>query len=106
MEECKHIAAMNEVTPSSDGCEECLRTGSRWVHLRLCMTCGHVGCCDDSPNKHASKHYQTTQHPIMKSFEPGEDWGWCFIDQLFLETDWPIIGPTHHSAAANLHRLM
>jgi uncharacterized UBP type Zn finger protein len=98
---CTHIDEVVEVTPSADGCEDCLRTGDRWVHLRLCMECGHVGCCDDSRNKHASKHFHATQHPIMKSFEPGEEWGWCFVDQVLLELDWPINGPTHHSVAAN-----
>ncbi len=56
--------------------------GSGWVHLRLCLVCGHVGCCDDSPNRHASKHFRATKHPVMRSFEPGETWGWCFVDQL------------------------
>src|SRR6266496_3802831 len=60
-------------------------TGDEWVHLRLCLECGHVGCCDDSPNRHATKHFHKTKHPIMRSFEPGEDWGWCFVDQLMFE---------------------
>jgi len=68
-----------------EGCEECLRTGSWWVHLRLCLSCGHVGCCDNSPNKHATKHYRQTQDPLVQSFEPNEDWGWCYVDELFLE---------------------
>ena len=105
MEECGHLSAIAEVTPSGDGCEECLRTGGRWMHLRLCMTCGHVGCCDSSPNKHASRHFATAGHPIVKSFEPGEDWGWCYADELFIEADWPVNGSTHHSPAANAHRL-
>lgn len=102
---CTHGDHIHEVRAAADGCEECLASGERWVHLRLCMECGHVGCCDDSPNKHASKHFHASQHPIMKSFEPGEDWGWCFVDQIYVETDWPIDGPTHHSEAANAHRL-
>jgi uncharacterized UBP type Zn finger protein len=79
---CPHLTAISDVVPSADGCEECLAMGSGWVHLRLCLVCGHVGCCDDSPNRHASKHFRATKHPVMRSFEPGETWGWCFIDQL------------------------
>jgi len=83
---CKHIADLRHVEPKTpNGCEECLATGGRWVHLRLCLSCGHVGCCDDSPNRHATKHFRHTTHPVMRSFEPGEDWGWCFVDELFLE---------------------
>jgi uncharacterized UBP type Zn finger protein len=83
---CPHLAQVRPVEPSTpSGCEECLKTGSGWVHLRLCLTCGHVGCCDSSPNKHATKHFQRTQHPIVKSFEPGEDWGWCYADRLMFE---------------------
>jgi len=83
---CEHLNQINEVTPSAKGCEDCLRMGSQWVHLRLCMECGHVECCDDSPNKHATKHFHKTSHPIIKSFEPGEDWGWCYVDELFFES--------------------
>jgi monovalent cation/hydrogen antiporter len=68
-------------TPNTpDGCEECLAMGSTWVHLRLCLECGHVGCCDSSPNRHASKHFASERHPVMRSFEPGESWRWCFVD--------------------------
>ena len=83
---CAHLDQVRDVTPRTpNGCEECLKTGSHWVHLRLCLECGHVGCCDSSPNKHATKHFHATDHPIVRSFEPGEDWGWCYIDQLMLE---------------------
>jgi uncharacterized UBP type Zn finger protein len=83
---CKHVSKIHAVTPNTpDGCEECLRTGSRWVHLRLCLTCGHVGCCDSSPNRHATKHFHTTQHPIVQSLEPGEDWRWCYVDEIVIE---------------------
>jgi uncharacterized UBP type Zn finger protein len=81
-EACPHLAAIAEVVPSADGCEDCLAIGSGWVHLRLCMTCGHVGCCDDSQNRHATAHFHATTHPIMRSIEPGETWGWCFVDQI------------------------
>src|ERR1051326_3242761 len=82
---CTHLAQVNEeVTPSAKGCEECLKMGSEWVHLRLCLTCGHVGCCDSSPNRHATKHFHATGHPIVRSFQPGEDWAWCYVDEVFL----------------------
>jgi uncharacterized UBP type Zn finger protein len=82
---CDHISEVREVTPGADGCEECLETGDSWVHLRLCAICGHVGCCDNSPNKHATKHFHATGHPIIKSFEPGEDWGWCYEDEAYIK---------------------
>lgn len=80
--ECQHLVLIQDVTPSAEGCEECLQTGDTWVHLRLCRTCGHVGCCNDSKNKHARKHFEATGHPIIQSIEPGEEWGWCYIDDL------------------------
>src|SRR5437660_2509249 len=79
---CPHVKQIRPVTPNSEGCEECLATGDRWVHLRLCLTCGHVGCCDSSKNKHATKHFHASGHPVMKSAEPGESWGWCYIDRV------------------------
>jgi len=72
---CTHASALKDVTPSARGCEECLKTGSMWVHLRLCWTCGHVGCCDDSPNRHAIKHFHATGHPIIEGYYPPEGWG-------------------------------
>jgi len=85
-QQCKHLAQVRAVEPKApDGCEECLASGDEWVHVRLCLECGHVGCCDDSPNRHATKHFGKTKHPIMRSFEPGEDWGFCFVDQLMFE---------------------
>ncbi|NOT46639.1 MAG: UBP-type zinc finger domain-containing protein [Acidobacteria bacterium] len=85
MNGCKHLDEIRSVTPSAHGCEECLKTGSEWVHLRLCEICGHVGCCDSSPNTHATKHFEATDHSIVKSFEPGEDWGYCYSDDMFYE---------------------
>jgi uncharacterized UBP type Zn finger protein len=76
-----HLQEIRKVTPSADGCEDCLRIGSDWVHLRLCLTCGHVGCCDDSPHRHAAAHFHSTRHPIIQSFEPGEDWRWCYVHE-------------------------
>ena len=82
---CTHLSHIHNVSPSADGCEECLRMGDTWVHLRECLECGHVGCCDDSKNRHATKHFRATQHPIMTSIEPGENWSWCYIDELAME---------------------
>lgn len=79
---CKHLGEIRDVNPSAMGCEECLELGARWVHLRLCLICGHVGCCDSSPNRHATKHFHESKHPIMRSFEPGENWRWCYVDEM------------------------
>jgi monovalent cation:H+ antiporter-2, CPA2 family len=81
---CAHAGEIRDVYPSAPGCEDCLRTGDSWVHLRVCMSCGHMGCCDSSPNRHATRHYERTAHPIMRSMEPGESWGWCFVDKVEL----------------------
>jgi CPA2 family monovalent cation:H+ antiporter-2 len=81
---CTHRDAILPVVPTSPGCAECLAAGERWVHLRVCMSCGHVGCCDDSPNRHATAHWHASGHPVMRSLEPGETWGWCFPDALAL----------------------
>ena len=83
-EPCDHVTAAmpRKVHRPPPGCEDCLKIGGEWVHLRICLTCGHVGCCDSSKNKHATKHFHATGHPVMKSAEPGEDWGWCYIDQI------------------------
>jgi uncharacterized UBP type Zn finger protein len=79
---CSHVSQIRDVAPRTQGCEECLATGGWWVHLRLCLSCGHVGCCDSSPNQHASKHFRASSHPIIRSFEPGENWRWCFVDEM------------------------
>jgi uncharacterized UBP type Zn finger protein len=82
---CTHLDQIRHVTPSGAGCEECLQMKDRWVHLRMCLTCGHVGCCDSSKNKHATKHFHQTSHPLVRSIEPGENWRWCYVDDLFME---------------------
>ena len=82
---CTHLDMIQDVTPSAKGCEECLAMGDTWVHLRLCLTCGHVGCCNSSKNKHSSKHFQKTGHPLVQSFEPGEDWRWCYADEVYID---------------------
>ena len=84
-ETCEHMDQVQDVTPKTpEGCEECLEMGDTWVHLRLCLICGHVGCCNNSKNKHASKHFAATGHPIIRSFEPGETWMWCYEDEEFI----------------------
>lgn len=82
---CPHFEQLPVVQPGSEGCEECLASGSRWVHLRMCLNCGHVGCCDQSPNRHARAHYTSVGHPVMRSQEPGEAWGWCWIDEVDID---------------------
>jgi len=84
---CTHLDQIRPVSPRSDGCEECLKTGDSWVQLRMCMSCGHVGCCDSSTNKHATKHFQSTHHAIMRTAEPGQIWGWCYEDQAMLPAE-------------------
>ena len=84
--QCEHIIQADlEKSGNTQGCEECEKTGSEWVHLRLCLACGHVGCCDASRNQHSTKHFKNTLHPVIKSFEPGESWKWCFMDEIFVE---------------------
>jgi uncharacterized UBP type Zn finger protein len=78
---CGHLASLAPVRPRSPGCEECLKLGTPWVHLRLCLVCGHVGCCDSSPGRHATRHFHETGDPVIASFEPGERWGWCYADE-------------------------
>jgi uncharacterized UBP type Zn finger protein len=81
---CTHGDQILVETPNSEGCEECLALGDTWVNLRVCLTCGNVGCCDASKNKHATRHFQATGHPIMQSMKPGETWRWCYIDEVML----------------------
>ncbi|MET0727865.1 MAG: UBP-type zinc finger domain-containing protein [Acidimicrobiales bacterium] len=99
MADCRHV---NDLVPTedgvvgpppgTDGCEECLALNARWVHLRRCLECGHVGCCDSSPNRHASAHFHATMHPLVQSFEPGEEWLWCYADELMIQ---PVgVGPS------------
>ena len=86
---CSHIdrIAVTELPAEIAGCAECLRTGGSWVHLRMCQTCGHVGCCDNSSNRHATAHFDDTAHPIIRSAEPGEDWSWCYFDEVAFVVD-------------------
>lgn len=86
---CTHLDSIEvfELPESVEGCEECLREGGVWLHLRICLGCGHVGCCDDSPSKHASAHARENEHPLIHSLEPGEDWSWCYEDEVGMRID-------------------
>ncbi len=81
---CSHVDKIREVTPSGKGCKECLGTRGRWVQLRMCLVCGHVGCCDSSAGRHATAHFRETHHPVMRSFESGQNWRWCYVDETYL----------------------
>jgi hypothetical protein len=95
--QCSHLNMIEIVDPPPHiaGCEECLKTGSWWVHLRMCQTCGHIGCCDSSPGRHATRHAVSASHPILRSVEPGEDWSWCVIDQVMF-----VVRPSPEDAEA------
>jgi len=82
---CAHLPTVRNVDPGSLGCAECLRIGQAWLHLRLCRACGHVGCCDQSPGQHATKHFRLTGHPIIEGYDPPEGWGWCYVDDIFID---------------------
>ena len=93
---CTHLDQITDVVPSSSGCEDYLTVGRRdWVHLRVGQICGHVGCCDNSPLRHATAHFGTARHPITRSYEPGEDWHWCYIDEVGFELDGAPPAPSH-----------
>ena len=92
---CTHLDQIEPVTPSDTGCHECLQMGDTWVHLRVCQECGHVGCCDQSKNKHATAHFHSTGHPIIRSFEPGEGWFYCYLDDLMFEIEGAPPAPSH-----------
>jgi len=80
--QCSHLNQINLITTDEKVCPECVKVGDTWVHLRLCLTCGHVGCCDSSKNKHATKHFHRSKHPLVRSIEPGEAWVWCYVDEI------------------------
>ncbi len=100
---CTHVDHIRttQLPESVDGCEDCLALGSLWLHLRICLECGHVGCCDQSPNRHATKHFHPSKHPIMRSFERGEDWSWCYVDEVFFE---PAVSAGHAGGSDDDHR--
>ncbi|QEC48007.1 UBP-type zinc finger domain-containing protein [Baekduia soli] len=84
MTTCTHLdrITITELPEAVDGCEDCLASGGTWLHLRICLECGHVGCCDDSPSRHATAHRHATDHVLIRSLEPGEDWSWCYADEV------------------------
>ncbi|MET0908048.1 MAG: UBP-type zinc finger domain-containing protein [Ilumatobacteraceae bacterium] len=92
---CGHLDTIVVDGANSTGCEDCLAIGSHWLHLRRCTECGHVGCCDSSPNRHATAHFRKTGHPIVQSFEPGEEWLWCYVDEIGFEFDTDVRSPAH-----------
>jgi hypothetical protein len=93
---CMHLADLaRDATPSGPGCVECLRLGMSWVHLRRCVECGHIGCCDNSQGRHATAHFQEIRHPLIQSYEPGEDWLWCYVDELMFEVAGKSPSPSH-----------
>ena len=100
MARCTHLdsVTVTELPDAADGCVDCLPTGDPWCHLRICLSCGHVGCCDDSPNRHATAHAQDTGHPLIRSIQPGEEWSWCFVDEVAMRipqvTGAPAIPPS------------
>ena len=81
-QKCTHLSGIKVKTTDKDYCEDCVKTGDTWVHLRLCLACGHAACCDSSPNRHATKHFRGTKHPLVRSIEPGEAWIWCYADDM------------------------
>jgi ubiquitin-hydrolase Zn-finger-containing protein len=95
-ETCTHVTLDASIEPSGTGCVECLATGGHWVHLRMCTECGHIGCCDSSPGRHATAHWrELPDHPVVRSYEPGEDWWWCYIDELLFEVEGAPPAPSH-----------
>ena len=85
-QQCEHLIGIQDIAPLAAGCNDCLTMGDSWVHLRLCLTCGYVGCCDDSKNKHATRHHHTTNHPMIISYEEGEEWMWCYLDEVLFHS--------------------
>ena len=104
MPTCTHLdhVRITELPEAVDGCEDCLAVGDGWVHLRICLECGHVGCCDSSPNRHATAHARGTAHPIIRSLEPGEDWSWCYLDEVAFRLD-SVTGTTRIPPSPLLH---
>ena len=98
-ERCEHASEIRQVTPRTSGCEECLALGVQWNELRVCLTCGHVGCCEDSEHAHALQHFNTTGHPVIASFERGETWSWCYIHRRYFDLE-PGLLPKRRPALA------
>jgi Zn-finger in ubiquitin-hydrolases and other protein len=98
-ERCEHVSEVRQVTPRASGCEECLALGVQWNELRVCLTCGHVGCCEDSEHAHALQHFNTTGHPVIASFERGETWSWCYVHRRYFDLE-PALLPKRRSVLA------
>ena len=103
---CEHAGAIRPVEPSAEGCEDCLAIGAKWTELRVCLACGHVGCCEDSPHAHALVHYQATGHPLIASLEPDQDWGWCYVHSLYLDMPPGTVPKRRAGLSALLGRLL
>ena len=95
MADCTHVSTVPGAAPIDQGCTDCIPIGGRWVHLRRCVACGHIGCCDSSPNRHATAHHRTTSHPLVQSFEPSENWYWCYTDDAYFEISGETDSPSH-----------
>jgi len=96
VETCRHLDTVDdEIEPESWGCVDCLRDGGIWLHLRICMACGHIGCCNSSPNRHATAHFHEQGHPLIRSYEPNENWWWCYLDELRFKLDGAPPAPSH-----------
>ena len=100
---CEHASGIRKVAPSADGCEDCLRIGAKWTELRLCLACGHVGCCEDSPHAHALAHFNATGHPLIASWERGQSWAWCYVHRIYFDLP-PGAMPKRRSSLATLVR--
>jgi hypothetical protein len=97
--QCTHLGQVHDVQPAADGCVECLASGDSWLHLRVCMSCGFVGCCDSSPHQHASAHARSSGHAVVQSFEPDEDWYWCYVDEVaFVLRGAPVLSHSGHGS--------
>jgi uncharacterized UBP type Zn finger protein len=98
---CQHFEDIQQVEAQSDRCQGCHALGATWTELRVCLTCGYVGCCEDSPHQHAQRHFETTGHPMIASLERGETWGWCYVDRRYFDP-MPVPLPRRRSALSSL----
>lgn len=103
---CEHASAIRPVVPGAEGCEDCLALGAKWVERRVCLTCGYVGCCEDSPHAHALAHYRATGHPLIASLERDQDWGWCYAHNLYLDLPPGTVSKPRSGLSALLGRLL
>ena len=104
-EPCEHASGIGQVTPRTSGCEECMALGAKWNELRVCLSCGHVGCCEDSEHAHALRHFNATGHPIITAFERGETWSWCYVHRRYFELPRELLPKRRSALASALGRL-